>query len=207
MQTEQAPAQIGKSVEQCVVIDIGDQWMHDGAADRAGEHGSLDPPVEAGVAQQHPIQAFHETLERFVFGQQSNHDRIELQRAHQSAVANRNLDHSNQQRVAGLRPVTVCLSFLERRSQSTEFALGDREHDLLLGPELVVDSGFCDPNGVSDHLQRRTADTVLGEQVQRGIQHTRPGSAVLDEARAPVGNRLACSSHTTRLDERLLTSG
>ena len=56
----------------------------------------------------------------------------------------------------------------------------------------MVDSGFRDPDGVSDHLQRRTADTVLGEQVQRGIEYARPGSAVLDDPQRSVGNGLSC---------------
>jgi hypothetical protein len=201
MQPQQAPAQVGKPGEQCLVIDIGDQWMHDGAADRAREHGRLDPPVQPRVAEQHPIEALHETLERFVFGQQSNHDRIELQRPHQPAVANRHLDHAYQQRVAGLWPVAVRLGFLERRCQPAEFALSDGEHDLFLGPELVIDGGFRDPDGVSDHLQRGAADAVHGEQVQRGIEYAGPGGAVPDERQLPVG----CCFHTTRLDERLLT--
>jgi hypothetical protein len=205
MQTQQAAAQVGDPVEQCVVIDIGDQWVHDGGADRTGEHGRLDPSVQTGVAQQHPIQAIHKTLKRFVFGQQSDHHGIELQRPHQPAVPNRHLYHAYQQRITGLRPIAVRLGFLERRSQPTEFALGDREHDLLFGPELVVDSSFRDPDGVSDHLQRRTADAVLGEQVQRGIQYARPSGAVLDDSQLPIGDRLSCCFHTTRLDERLLT--
>ncbi len=207
MQTEQAPAQVGDPVEKSVVIDIGDQGVHDGGADRAGEHGRLDSPVQTCVAQQHPIQAIHETLEWYVFGKQSNHDGIELQGPHQPAIPNRHLDHAYQQRIAGLRPISMRLGFLERRAQPAEFALGDREHDLLLGSELVVDSSFRDPDGVGDHLQRRTADTVLGEQVQRGIKHTRAGGAVLDDPQLPVDDRLSCCTHTTRLDERLLTWG
>jgi len=191
MQTEQAPTQVGEPGEQSFVIYVGDEWVHDGGTDRAREHGRLDPPVQAGIAQQHPIQALHETLERFVFGQQSHHDGIELQRPHQPAIAHRYLDHSNQQGIARLRSVAVRLSFLERGTQPTEFALGDREHDLLLGPELMVDSSFGDPYGVGDHLQRRTADTVPGEEIQRRIEYARAGSAVLDYPQFPIGNRLS----------------
>ena len=132
-------------------------------------------------------------------------DGIELQRAHQPAVPNRHLYHVHQQRIAGFRSVAVCLGLLECRQQSREFALGDREDDLLLRAELVVDSRFGDPDGVSDHLQRGSADAVLGEQVQRGIEHASPGGTVLYHPQLPVGNRLPCCFHTTRLDERLLT--
>jgi hypothetical protein len=201
MQTEQPPAQVGNSVEQCVVIDIGDEWVHDGGADRAGEHGRLDASVQAGIAQQHAIQTIHKALERHVFGQQPNHDGIELQRPHQPAIADRHLDHAYQQRIAGFGPISVRLGFLERRTQPTELALGDRDDDLVLGPELVVDSGFRDPYGIRDHLQRRCADAVLGEQVQRGIKYARPRWAVLDDPQLPVGDRLSCCFHTTRLDD------
>jgi hypothetical protein len=73
-----------------------------------------------------------------------------------------------------LRTVAVRLGFLERWKQPTEFAPGDREHDLLFGSELLVDGGFRNPDGVREHLQRRAADTVLGEQIERGIQYARP---------------------------------
>jgi len=66
----------------------------------------------------------------------------------------------------------------------------------------VVNSGFGDSNGVGDHLQRRAADTVCGEQVQRVIEYARPGRAVLDHPQLlPVGSRLSCRSHATRLDD------
>lgn len=201
METQQAPAEVGEPGEQRVVIDIRDKWVHDSRADRSGEHGRLDPPVQAGVAQQHSVQAVHETLESLVFGQQSNDNGIELQRPHQPAVANRHFDHADQQRVARLRTVAVRLGFLERRQQPAEFTLGDREHDLLFGPELVVDGGFRDPDGVGDHLQRRAADTVLGERIERGIQYARPRGAVPDDLQFPVGDRWTGSFHTTRLDD------
>ena len=58
-----------------------------------------------------------------------------------------------------------------------------------------------------DHLQRRAADAVIGEEGQRGVEHARPGGAVLDDPQLAVGNRLSCRFHTLRLDERLLTDG
>jgi len=189
MQSQQAPAEVGEPGEQCVVVDIRYQWVHDSGTDRSGEHGRLDPPVQSGVAQQYSIEAVHETLERFVFGEQSNDDGVELQCPHQPAVANRHFDHTYQQRVAGSRTVAVRLGFLERRKQPTELALGDREHDLLFGPELMVDGSFRNTNGVSDHLQRRAADAALGEQIQRGIKNARPSGAVPDDLQFPVGNR------------------
>jgi hypothetical protein len=162
--------------------------VHHGAADRAGEHGPRDPGVLVGVVQQHPVQAVHKLLERFMFGQQSNNNGIELQRPHQTSVANRHLDHAYQQRVAGLQLVAACLGFVKCRYQPAQFALGDREHDVLLGPKLVVDSSFGDPDGIGDHLQRGAADAVLGEKVQRGIEYSRPGRAVRDDLQPNLAN-------------------
>lgn len=202
MQAEQAPAQVGKPGQQCLVVDIGDQWVYDRAADRAREHRRLDLPVQTRVAQQHSIQALHETLKRFVFGQQSDHDGIELQGPHQSAVAYRHLDYPYQQPISGFQPVFMRLGFLERRTQPAQFALGDREDDLLLGSELVVHSGFRDPYRIGDHLQRGTANAVLGEQIQRGIKDTCPGRAVLYDPQLAVRDWLSCCCHTTRVDDR-----
>ncbi len=200
-QTEQAPAQIGNPSEQCVVVDVGNQRMHDRGAERAGEHCGLDPPVETRIAQQHLVQTVHENLKRLVLGQQPDDDGIELQRAHQPAVANGHLNHAHQQGISCLRPVVVCFGLLERRLEPAEFALGDCDDDLFFSPELMVDSSFRYTDGVSDHLQRRTADTVCGEQIQRGIEYPRPGRAVLDDPQPPVGDRLSCCCHTPRLDD------
>lgn len=118
------------------------------------------------------VEALHKTLQRCVFGQQSDHDRIELQRPHQAAVANRRLDHTCRQRIArvGRRRVP---RLLECGAQPAEFTLGDSEHNLLLGPELVVDSGFGGPDRISNQLQRRAADPVHGEQIQRRVEYAR----------------------------------
>jgi hypothetical protein len=202
MQAEQAPAQVGESGEQCLVIDIGHQWVHDRAADRAREHGRLDLPVQTRVAQQHPIQALHEALERFVFGQQPDDDGIELQGPHQPAVANRHLDYSYQQPISGFRSIAMRLGLLDGRAQPAQFTLSDGEHDLLLGSELVVHSRFCDSHRIGDHLQRGTADAVLSEQIQRGIEDTCPGRAVLDDPQLRVGDGLSCCYHATRVDDR-----
>ena len=88
-----------------------------------------------------------------MFGQQSHHDGIELQRPHQPAVANRHFYDAFQQRIAGLRSVAVRLGFLERRNQPAEFALGQRDHYLFFGVELVIDRGLGYPYRVGDHLQ------------------------------------------------------
>ncbi len=104
-----------------------------------------------------------------MFGQQSDDNGIELQGAYQSTVANRHVDDSHQKFVAGLLLVALSLGFLQCRRQSGEFVLRNRQYDIVFGPELVVNSGFRDPDGVGDHLQRGSADAVPSEQIQRGI--------------------------------------
>jgi hypothetical protein len=203
VQTQQPSAHVDKPGEQCVVVDVSDEWMHDSSAERTGEHGGLDPPVQTRIAQQHLVQTVHEKLKRLVLGQQSDDDGIELQGAHQPAVANGHLNHAHQQGISCLRPVVVCFGLLERRLEPAEFALGHGDDDLFFGPELMVDSSFRYTDGVSDHLQRRTADTVCGEQIQRGIEYPRPGRAVLDQPELITGDRPPCCSHAPRLDDAI----
>jgi hypothetical protein len=54
----------------------------------------------------------------------------------------------------------------------------------------VVDRGLGDPDGVSDHLQRRSADTVVGEQIQRGAQNAGLGRSATNLAKQAPGLRL-----------------
>jgi hypothetical protein len=56
---------------------------------------------------------------------------------------------------------------------------------LVFGLELVVDSGFRDTERIGDHLQRRSADAVIGEQVQRGDRDSGLGGATRDGAELP----------------------
>jgi hypothetical protein len=86
--------------------------------------------------------------------------------------------------------VAARLGVFQCRYQPGEFSFGDREHDMILGPELVVDSSFRDPDSIGDHLQRGTADAVASKQIQCGIEHARPGSAVLDDTQRHIGQRL-----------------
>jgi hypothetical protein len=54
----------------------------------------------------------------------------------------------------------------------------------------VVDRGLGDADGISDHLQRRSADTVVGEQFQRSAQDAALSRSALDSAERPFGPRL-----------------
>ena len=80
--------------------------------------------------------------------------------------------------VAAPGPVGLGLGRVERRLEPGQLDLGDREDDLVLGLELVVDRRLRDADGVGDHLQRRAAHAVLGEQVERGGDDAALGRAV-----------------------------
>ena len=82
-------------------------------------------------------------------------------------------------------PGSVVVRFrrLQRLLQSAEFAFRERDDDLLFGFELVVDRGLRHPNGIGDHLQRGSADTVLGDQLQGGVQDAWLRGAARDETK------------------------
>ena len=60
-------------------------------------------------------------------------------------------------------------------SQLVEDRLENSGEQLLAGPEMVIDGGFGEPQLVGDHLQRRAREAVPGEQVDRGLDQSRPG--------------------------------
>ena len=60
------------------------------------------------------------------------------------------------------------LGRVEGRLQAAQLDLGDGQDDRVLGRELVVHGRLRDAEGVGDHLQRRAADAVVGEQLERG---------------------------------------
>ena len=91
-----------------------------------------------------------------------------------------------------MRLVAVSLGFLQCRRQPAELAFCHRQHHIVFGPELVINSRFRDSDGVGDHLQRGSTDAVHGEQLQRGIEHPGARGAVLDELQLPVGDRRFC---------------
>jgi hypothetical protein len=94
--------------------------------------------------------------------------------------------------IAGLQLVAVRLGFLQCRRQPAELAFGHRQHHVVFGPELVIDRRFCDPDSVSDHLQRGPADPMLSEQIQRGIERPGARGAVLDDPQLAAGDRRFC---------------
>jgi hypothetical protein len=122
-------------------------------------------------ADQRGIEAFEEDLKGLVFGEESDDDGIRLHDANHAALLDGHLDHPRQQQFPCLRTVFGRLRLFQRILQPGELHLCDSDDDLVLGLELVVHSRFRHAERVGDHLQRRTADTVIREQVQRGEQN------------------------------------
>ena len=68
-----------------------------------------------------------------------------------------------EQHLAGCGAVGLGLRGIESVLQPDQFGLGDRDDDLFLGLELMVDSGFGDAHGVGDHLADAGGDQHLLE--------------------------------------------
>jgi len=65
------------------------------------------------------------------------------------------------------RAICLRLGVVGDRPEPLERRIDHREHDLVLGLELVVDGRLRDAEPIGDHLQRRAAHAVLGKQVER----------------------------------------
>ena len=75
----QYPARhLGQLVAQRLAVDVGDQWVHDGDADRARQHRRVEARLDAGLgAEQRGVEALDEALKRLVFGLQPDDDGVE----------------------------------------------------------------------------------------------------------------------------------
>ena len=73
--------------------------------------------------------------------------------------------------LCGLAPLGV--RGPDRRLEAREHDLRDGEDDLVLGVVLVVDRRLRDADRVRDHLQRRSRDPVLAEELERGVDNAR----------------------------------
>ena len=102
------------------------------------------------------------------FGEEPDDDGILLERAHDAAALDGEVDHEGEEHLACARAAVLGLGGVERRLELREVDLEHGDDDLFLGLELVVDGGLRDADGVGDHLQRGAAHTVLAEQVERG---------------------------------------
>ena len=128
--------------------------------------------VSSLLVLQDPVQLADEVAKRRVLTEQPHDDRVVLQGPDPAAAAHRHFDHLGQQHLAGLHWIRFGLRGLQRVLQLGQLQFGDGDDDLVLGLELVVDRGFRDADGVGDHLQRGSADPVIGDQIQRGVENT-----------------------------------
>ena len=121
-------------------------------------------------------------------GQQSNDDRVELEGIRCATVLDGVVDDSVQQELAAALRVVLGLSGFQCVFQLREFHLRDGDDDLVLGLELMVDRALCHSDRVSDHLIRRGANAMLGEQVQAAAFSVRICGALRDvDPRRAVG--------------------
>ena len=74
----------------------------------------------------------------------------------------------DEEEVDALGPAGLGLGGVEDVLELRQVGLGGGDDDLVLGPVLVVDGRLRHAEGVGDHPERRAADAVPGEQVERG---------------------------------------
>ena len=156
-----------------VVIEIGDEWMHDGAADRGREHGGRNAVTGPGIiAHQEPVETVHCLPEWFVVSEESDDDGITEEGALHTAPFNSEVNDAGDQHITRQRAGRLSLSCRDCRFDIPEFYLSDGKNDLLFCFELVVHGRLGYADGVGDHLEGGTTHTVLGEQVEGGVDNT-----------------------------------
>jgi hypothetical protein len=156
------------------------QRVHHGAANGGGEHRRRHPGLRRGVlADQTPVEPVHHPPEMLVGGEDAVQDGIAGQGALHAAALEGQVDHAGEQRRARLLRAGLGRG-VEHGFHPRELVVGDGDDDLVLGLELMVDGGLGYADGVRDHLQRRAADAVLGEQPGRGADDARLGRADRD---------------------------
>ena len=101
-----------------------------------------------------------------MLAQQPDDRGVVLKGLHPSAALHRQTDHLLEEYGARVSVTRFGFRRIQRCFQSSEFHLGHGEHDLLLGPELVVHRRLGDADSIGDHLQRGAAHTVEREEIQ-----------------------------------------
>jgi hypothetical protein len=83
------------------------------------------------------------------------------------------------------------------RDGAADDAFRYRKDDLVFAFELVIDRALGDPYGVGDHLIRRRAHPVFGEQLNCGVQRAQLGRT--PRRRSKPLARLIPGSHRERV--------
>jgi alkylation response protein AidB-like acyl-CoA dehydrogenase len=182
---EEAAGQVEELGPQRGVVEVGHQRVHHRAADGGREHRRRDPGVGRGVvAQEDAVEAAHHLPERLVVGEEPHDHRVAQQCALHPPPLDGQVDDAGHQDVPGPVPGRFGLGRRDRLRHPGELRVGRGQDDLLLGPELVVDRRLRHPDGVGDHLQRRAAHAVLGEQVDGSVHDAQLGGRVGRRRRA-----------------------
>jgi hypothetical protein len=110
-----------------------------------------------------------------VVREEPHEDGVADQRGFHPAARYGEVDDTGDQRVARAFRVWLGLGGVHGGFQPGELGLRGGDDDLVLGLELVVDGRLRHPDGIGDHLQRGTADAVLGEQARGGADDAGSG--------------------------------
>jgi hypothetical protein len=173
-----------------VVVDIRDEGVYDGGADRSRQHRGGYPRV----AEQHAVEPGEKSLERLVVGEEPDDDGVELQGCRRTATLDGHVDDAAEQHLPCAWPRRFGLRCFQRIVEPAEHPLGQRDHDLLFGLELVIDGGLGATDAViGDQRQCGIEDAVL----RRAALHCREPGLLPCALRTPhhEGSRLAMRTH------------
>ena len=125
------------------------------------------PSGPASSPMSRRAKAVHDVTERLVLGEEPDDHGIAQDAAHRVPAVDGEVDDAGDERVAGAPPRGLGLRGSDHRLQPRQLGFGGGQDDLVLGVVLVVHRGLRHADLVGDHLQRRPADAVLGEQLDR----------------------------------------
>ena len=171
---EETTGEIEQAAPQGLLVDLRGERVHNRAGERRVEHRHPHlRGVARVVAQQETSEAFGLHPQILVGDEKPGQRGVALHPAHDAAVLHDQRDHPVEHHLHGNGTRRRPLRCVEGQTEHFEWLGGNGEDDLVLGPELVVDGGLGDTDRVGDHLQRRAARTVSGEQDERRIDDTR----------------------------------
>ncbi len=129
---------------------------------------TLAPGVRA-VAREKSVHIAHDGLERLECQEEPGHDGIALEVSDQLPALDREIhDLGYEDFQCPVRALFRACGG-DRCFEPANWFFHGGDDDLVLGPELVIDGRLGHSDGVGDHLKRRTADAMLAEKPECGL--------------------------------------
>ena len=154
-------------------------------------------------AQEGLKEVVHELHEGLAFGQEPDDRGVVEEGVDHPTARDGEVDHLAQQALEGARS-RLRFGRIERRLEPAQFELDRRHDDRLLRLELVVHGCLRHPDGVRNHLQRRGAHSLLGEQVE-GRRHDSHLCRAVDGGAQAGGDDLLRRAHPNDASRAVVT--